>query len=221
MFNDFDLHYYRHWLSAEQAPAWIKTAVPQLEAKPGAFNCSDCFMVRPHGLTRDLGPFDPSIKCCTYHPFLPNFTIGALLIEVEEGGLDRDLLNRYLMDSRLTPIGAFSLRDATSICETGKKSHDQCSFLKAGQCTIHSFRPSTCATYVCRSNYGETGLRSWRKFEERLAKFEWSMAHEVAFETGFTKQDLEITYDSIEDSANDYRRAYKVAQLTSVRDWDE
>lgn len=219
MFSAFDRHYYRHWLATEHAPTWIKEAIPQSE--PVAFDCANCFMVKPNGLTRDLGPFDPSVKCCTFHPFLPNFTVGALLIEVDEGRLNSDSLKRYLTESRLTAIGAFSRREPTSICETGKKSHEKCLFLKAGQCSIHSFRPSTCSAYVCRSNYGETGLRSWRKFEERLAKFEWSMAHEAAFEIGFTKKDLEFTYQSIEAASVDYRRAYKVAQLTSVLDWDE
>jgi Fe-S-cluster containining protein len=221
MFNGFSFHYYRHWLSANHAPTWIKEAIPQSESNPGAFNCADCFMVKPHGLTRDLGPFDPALKCCTYHPFLPNFTVGALLIEADAGRLFPELLERYLMESRLTPIGAFSLRDATSVCETGKRSHDQCSFLKEGRCSIHSFRPSTCATYICRSNYGDAGLRAWRTFEERLAKFEWSLAHEAAFEIGYTKNELENAYPSIEAATVDYRSAYKVAQLTSVLDWDE
>lgn len=224
MFSDFNRHLYRHWLARDGAPPWIVEAIPQPETAKTPiepFNCSQCFMIQPKGLTRDLGPFDGQLKCCTYHPYLPNFTLGALAIEVDEGRLSAEILDRYLTESRLTVLGAFSLKSSTSICETGKHLADRCPFLDRGRCSIHGFRPSTCSTYVCRSNHGEHGLRSWRTFEARLAKFEWSMAHETAFEIGFTKQELEKTYDSLKDAVLDYRRAFKVAQLTSVGDWDE
>ncbi len=219
MFSDFHRHFYRHWLAADQAPSWVRNSIPNAETN--AFNCGRCFMTKPSGLTRDLGPFDPQLKCCTYHPFLPNFSLGALSVEVEAGRLSSDMMSNYLMESRLTVLGAFSRKVATSICETGKKVSDKCPFLNSGQCSIHGYRPSTCSTYVCRSNDGEPGLRSWRTFEQRLAKFEWSMAHEVAFEIGFTKQELHTAYATSEEALIDYRRAYKVALLTSVRDWDE
>ena len=28
---------------------------------------------------RDVGPFDSQLKCCTYNPFLPNFTVAKLI----------------------------------------------------------------------------------------------------------------------------------------------
>lgn len=221
MFAEFHRHFYRHWLASERAPAWVKVVIPEPETTDESFNCGRCFMIRPKGLTRDLGPFDAELKCCTFHPFLPNFTVGALSLEVDEGRLSPESFNQFLNESRLTVIGAFSLKAATSICETGKKPSDRCPFLANGRCSIHAFRPSTCSSYVCRSKNGEAGIRSWRIFEERLAKFEWSMAHEAAYEIGFTKRELDITYASREDAVSDYRRTLGVARLTSVSDWDE
>lgn len=220
MFADFSRHFYRHWLTPNGAPNWLTRAIPTGEATP-AFDCGNCFMTKPRGLTRDLGPFEAELKCCTYHPFLPNFTLGALMVEVDEGRLLAETLDLYLKDSRLTVLGAFSLRSSTSVCETGKNFSDKCPFLKSGRCSIHGFRPSTCSTYVCRSNTGEAGLKAWRTFERQLAKFEWSLANDVAFEIGYTKDELDATYSSYEDIKTVYARAYKAAQLTSVRDWDE
>jgi Fe-S-cluster containining protein len=220
MFADFPRHFYRHWLKAERAPDWLTSAIPKAEATD-PFDCGKCFMTKPAGLTRDLGPFEPELKCCTYHPFLPNFTLGALAVEVNEGRLSSETFDHYLKASRLTVLGAFSGRSATSVCETGKNRSEKCPFLKGGQCSVHGFRPSTCSTYVCRSNAGEAGLKSWRTFERQLAKFEWSLAHEAAFEIGFTKDELETVYSSTDDAKAVYARALKAAQLTSVRDWDE
>ncbi len=166
----------------------------------------------PRGLTRDLGPFLSDVKCCTFHPFLPSFTLGALLLEVEEGRLGSSVFETYLRASRLDPLGAHSVRKPTSVCETGKRVADRCPFSAEGRCGIHAFRPSTCAAYVCRSSLGARGHLMWRKWESRLAEFEWTLAHEVAFEQGYTLDDIRDVFANQQEAEKFYRRSYEIAR---------
>ena len=39
--------------------------------------CDVCAMARPKNRTKVH--YQPDLKCCTFHPFLPNFLVGAIL----------------------------------------------------------------------------------------------------------------------------------------------
>lgn len=207
--------FYEIWLASEACQRWF--AGLRLPNEDGAFLCSNCTMShRPRGLTRDLGPFHPDIKCCTFHPYLPSFTVGALFVEVDEARLERQTLWTYLEQSRLDSIGAHSVKNTTSICETGKRFEDRCVFYQKGRCGIHGFRPSTCAAYVCRSNAGREGLQAWRRWESRFAEFEWSLAHEVAFDLGFTLDDVRERFKNLVDAEGFYRKSYEIARTIDI-----
>lgn len=199
--------FYSHWLKANS----FEAETPNEE---GAFNCGSCFMLKPKGLTRDLGPFRSHLKCCTYSPFLPSYSIGALLVS------ETPSLAGFLKGSKLTPWGAVPrVRQGTSICETGRHDTDVCSFLSVkGDCTIHSHRPAVCASYVCRSHDGADGLRQWREFESRLATWENTLATLVALEAGFTLDDQSYEFESLDEALTFYRRAYKLALEISPDD---
>jgi Fe-S-cluster containining protein len=171
-------------------------------------------MLKPKGLTRDLGPFRRDLKCCTFQPVLPSFTLGALLIERPAR------LHEYLMGARLTPLGAFPRKDRpTSICETGRHEEDRCPFLSRDEnpvCGIHDHRPSTCAAYVCSSVSGASGLRAWSEWERKLAEFEMTLAHLVAFDLGYTLDDVGCEFKTLDEAVQFYERAFAQAKLTSV-----
>lgn len=191
--------FYRHWLKAEGPPP---------EA-PGLFDCDNCFMVKPYGLTRDLGPFKPHLKCCTFQPFLPSFTLGHL---IAESAIDPGILHRFFEKSRLSPLGAFPRSPGTSICETGKNDSDSCPFLSSeARCTIREFRPSTCAGYVCRSKDGANGFKKWAMWEERHKKFEWTLSHLAAFDLGRTMEDVDLEFSDRDSAKAFYIRACEAA----------
>ena len=213
--SDARPQFYRRWLG-DLFPAPI-------EFDP--VDCLNCHMVRPRGLTRDLGPFKASLKCCTFQPFLPSFTIGALLREVqnEESSKSlRDALEVFLTKSRLTRLGAIPRQGATSICETGKHENDRCPFLSKTEnavCTIRDHRPSTCAGYVCRSGEASRGFQAWEKWEREISKFESTLAHLAAFDLGWTMEEMDLEFISLEDAKAFYRRSYERARNFSARDF--
>ena len=208
--------FYRHWLGD------LLPAPPEVDP----VNCLNCHMVRPRGLTRDLGPFKASLKCCTFQPYLPAFTIGALLQIAQTESADvksRALafsLDRLLSGSRLTLLGAAPRKGATSVCETGKHVEDACPFLSKDEnsvCTIRDYRPSTCAGYVCRSTRGLSGLKKWSEWEVEVSKFEATVVHLSAFELGYTIEEMDVEFSSVQAAREYYLASFeRASQLTSA-----
>lgn len=147
--------------------------------------CETCAMVKPTGLTRDAGPFANDLKCCTYFPFLPNFSIGACLNEELSGFKLR--LAAAEKSGLFLPHGLFATPEHESLVRSlGKKSFGirrelLCPFfdVSGNQCGIWAHRPGVCATYFCKSDRGQEGLDSWQMIEGFLNEFEWLLASEV------------------------------------------
>ncbi len=150
--------------------------------------------------------------------------MGALLSSEAPADVDLSALEGYLLRSRLTPLGAFPKSRGTSICETGRDDRAACGFLSKdglARCTIRDFRPSTCAGYVCRSLGGERGFVRWNAWEDEVRKFEWSLAHLVAFELGRTLDDVDCEFDSTTAAKSYFARAYQVALTIEMSTIDE
>lgn len=145
---------------------------------------------------RDAGPFKANLKCCTYEPFLPNFSIGRIL--KQETNLKR--LEEAIRKGRLTPLGL--LPGTSESQDFGRDDVIRCSFLSGGepaeaasgtavQCSIWQERPSVCRSYFCVSDRGADGQRRWKDAEEQGNRLEWTLAHEVAWDLGFTQTEIE------------------------------
>jgi Fe-S-cluster containining protein len=179
-------NFYGHWLK-------LSCDVPD----ESALDCRQCVMLKPPpGTKRDEGPFSEKLKCCTYFPFLPNFSIGAIL---EQGDASRhELLRKALHVGFLSPLGLFpTVSRQRSQAEIGKQGFGKepgllCPFFDSQrlQCGIWEFRPGVCQSYFCISREGQKGLDFWAKREEALNSFEWSLAHEVLWELGYTSDDV-------------------------------
>ena len=144
-------------------------------------------MARPDWPTdaRDEGPFEASLKCCTFEPFLPNFTIGRLLSD----GYDQARLSEAIGKGRLTPLGL--LPASRENRDFGRSHSARCTFLDdRAQCTIWMHRPSVCRSYFCVSNVGAEGQAKWKAAEHQGNELEWTIAHEVAWDLGFTQDEI-------------------------------
>lgn len=191
---------YIKWFRAE-----VLAELKQVEPESVRLDCAHCFMVAPHGRTRDLGPFRQELKCCTFTPYLPSYSLGELLARAELS----DVWDRYFRSVRLTPLGALPRVSGTSICEAGRHSSDRCTFLEKSEnpgCRIFDSRPSPCASYVCTGG-GDEFFKSWRRWGDALAIAEWELAHEVAFEAGYTFDDVTMEFSGTDEALAFYRRA--------------
>jgi Fe-S-cluster containining protein len=133
--------------------------------------------------TRGHWPFRPDLKCCTHFPFLPNFTVGELLLQQNPQVLSA------MSAGHVSPLGLAEsseyaqLRDSLGLEGFGRDERLRCPFLESNACSIWEYRPSVCSSYFCVSQQGQD---FWQKEDSRLRRFEWAMAHLVLWKSGFT-----------------------------------
>lgn len=159
--------------------------------------CDKCAMVRPQGLTRDPGPFEAHLKCCTYFPFVPNFGLGMMLREGGDAASVR--LKAAASQGLLLPLGLFASPERESLAKEagpdgfGRRADLLCPFFDtvAMGCSVWKNRPGVCATYFCKSDRGEDGLEFWSDVESYLNHFEWTLANAVLWRLGFTEEEAE------------------------------
>lgn len=135
----------------------------------------------PRG-ARDPGPFRADLKCCTYIPFLPNFTLGRL----DDGAWERVSASVEKGQAELTPLGLIPLVAAENF---GQDEAAKCPFLSAdptAHCTIWRDRPTVCRSYFCLSS----NQAFWQEQEERGNDLEWLTAHELLWSLGFTDDEV-------------------------------
>lgn len=170
--------------------------------------------------------FAPDLKCCTHFPYVPNFTLGALLQEKRAS----PQLNRALNEGHATPLGLFSSpnyerqKDRLGVEGFGRALELACPFLERGQCAIWEKRPGVCTSYFCQSQTPDF----WKENERRVSLFEWTMAHEILWRMGFTADEtrhmeelradgcIEKTwYEHRNDPLTLYRRTYELARAVT------
>ncbi|MCI0441607.1 hypothetical protein L0152_00130 [bacterium] len=165
---------------------WVGEILKQdIYSEPRA-TCDDCAMCTyVHPPASQDKYFKSNVKCCGYHPVLPNYLIGAIiadddptLSEVKEQFLQR------VIRSVITPHG-ISAAYMTSLYYIfkpfGQYEQALCPYYlnhSGGRCGIWKYRNSVCSTYFCKHERGAVGWQFWRQLsamltlaEKRLAQY--------------------------------------------------
>lgn len=175
--------------------SWLSPRLP-LAPQETLASCDRCAMVQPRGLTRDPGPFLNNLKCCTYFPYIPNFSLGALSLSQIHQALPRGIL---------LPVGLFPSPQEQLVIETlgghgfGQKKELLCPYFDSvkNQCSIWNYRPGVCTSYFCKSNYAQSGLDFWSDVEKYLNHFEWKLACQVFYKLGLSENELAYCQSAI------------------------
>lgn len=168
---------YERWVTG-----FLGSAVP---AEPEA-DCANCVMVPGRDGGRDPGRryFDPTTRCCTYLPELPNFLVGAIIADPDpsmaagrrsvEARLDRGVA--------VTPLGLGKPAPYTLLYDHGTDGFGTSRALRCphhlddGSCGIWPHRMSVCATWFCKHSRGAVGQRFWRALQALLSAVERELA---------------------------------------------
>ena len=147
--------------------------------------CSDCAMCAPsHVGEAEFPPegfFSPSTKCCTYHPALPNYAVGGLLLDTSEAGREgrRRIQDKIARRVGVTPFGVSAPPRLQFLIKHGKAGFGQatsliCPFLDREQraCTVWAHREAECATWFCKHNNGFDGRAFWIALRDYLFEVE-------------------------------------------------
>jgi hypothetical protein len=193
-----------------------RAAVPETRA-----TCSDCAMCPKGGAASGGIFFKPDLKCCTYHPTLPNFLVGAILsdasAEITEG--KRRIRERIARRIGVTPQWIAPPRKQRVLLEAARGSSFGRSkallcpyFDERGLCTIWRHRESVCSTFFCKHDTGAVGDAFWMANKNFLGHVEARLARHAAQSvcSDVTEPNvprLRLTIEDLEDqppNADDY-----------------
>jgi len=182
---------YRHLL-----PVFFDAPWP---SEPHA-TCDRCTMLPPPGVAPESGRFfRPETKCCTYHPFLPNYAVGGLLgAEETRDSPGRESVKRRLAErDGVVPAGirasARYLRSYQALGDMGTEIALRCPYYDepTGGCTVWRFREAACTTWFCKLRYGRDGLAFWSSLRGYLHALERVLARHGLRELGFSDDQVQ------------------------------
>jgi hypothetical protein len=187
---------------------WMADLLPDpVVGEPGA-TCSDCAMVAlPKALlaASELA-FEPTTKCCTFLPSLPNFQVGLALAEVDSPGRATVIQRLHARDA-VTPLGlgrsaAFSDSYAANPSWFGRNPQIKCPhYLADGRCGVWKFREATCATWFCKHDRGVVSKKFWRALQRLLSRIEDELSYWCTQQLGADTELVRQIYEGGEGGA--------------------
>jgi hypothetical protein len=177
--------------SAESATLPTLTAKWMTELLGGAIpsetnaTCSDCAMCQgsERAVTVQAKMFQPDVKCCSFMPHLPNFSVGGILADNSPEAARGRASVELRIDNQIgvTPFGidatpvynvlyANGKVDGFGLSRTLRCPHyiDE----SGGLCGIWRYRNSVCSTYYCKFVRGAIGQHFWNRLHQLLAAVE-------------------------------------------------
>jgi len=157
--------------------------------------CADCAMLERPGAVAPVDGrsrfFRPDTKCCTFHPRLPNYLVGAMLTTDDPALAEGRRRMTARVASRvgvtpewLQPPRTFSVLYENARGAFGRARGLRCPFYeeRGGGCTIWAHREAVCSTYYCKYSAGEDGRRFWKQVKELVSLAEVQLARAALLE---------------------------------------
>ncbi len=135
--------------------------------------CESCAMCnKTEGAIPSSILFRPDVKCCSYHPKLPSFLIGAILAEGGEGArrIDAKIARRVGVTPQWisAPQKFLVLYEGARESSFGRSTALICPYFEQGRCTVWKNREAVCATYFCKYEQGAVGKAFWTNMRAYL-----------------------------------------------------
>jgi len=140
--------------------------------------------------------YAPHLKCCTYHPFLPNYIVGAILSEDQQELKGAQQVLRSKMDrcEYALPLGMVAPLplqvEYNNYRDLGFGLHEDwlCPYFdrEHHRCGIWRWRGAVCTGFYCASSYGSSGLEFWKSLENYISFIEMSLMEEALNQMNFS-----------------------------------
>lgn len=171
----------------------------KLDVTENRATCDSCLRARDR---RFAYTYKPDLKCCTFHPYLPNYAVGALLEQGETPELSTPgilrLREKIAGREFAFPIGvmapfdyqfAFLSKDEEQF---GNDRNLLCPYFDGARnrCSIWQYRGVVCTSFYCRSDYGQSGQKFWAVLSDYLSYVEMALAEECLVQLDFSPRDL-------------------------------
>jgi hypothetical protein len=160
-----------------------------------AATCRNCAMLeKTDSLSHAPKFFSARTKCCTHHPEIPSYLVGAIISSTDpdhETGRRR-MIKRISDKTSITPLGVLRpkkfnlLIKNSSLDYFGRSEKLLCPFYESsGLCTLSTYWDAVCSTWFCKHNSGEEGMRFWRALRKYLENLERILARYLLLKMDF------------------------------------
>ncbi|MFN7926965.1 MAG: hypothetical protein U0Y68_03310 [Blastocatellia bacterium] len=166
--------------------AWMREALTAALPTETAAPCDNCAMLPTAGEAAHHTTtfFNPSTKCCTYLPGLPNFLVGRALADQRTATGRASVVARLQEKIAVTPFGLGMSRKFVTLYSQGTNVFGQSQSLRCphylaeenGNCGVWRHRNATCATWFCKHERGARGDQFWQALLQLLASVEQHLA---------------------------------------------
>lgn len=181
-------------LYAPLFPEFFRGEVP-VEEKATCGDCAMCEGKRQNDWVQPVDGvshyFRAETKCCTYHPRLPNYLVGAILSDTRPELAEGRARMGERIDARqgttpqwLRPSAKYNLLYKSARNAFGRSESLLCPFYerKEGNCTIWPFREAVCSTFFCKYVAGEDGRGFWMSLKTYLTLVEIQLSRWTTFQ---------------------------------------
>jgi hypothetical protein len=159
---------------------WMKELLSAPIATEKRATCDDCAMLADKG---ESPSFDPRVKCCTFYPELPNYTVGAIISDSKSYG-QVEVSKRFKSGVGLTPLGMARpviyqvlVQKSTQGDAFGRAISLKCPFVTPDmRCGIWAYREATCFFYHCKFDRGKKGAHLWQTLRTMFVEIEQQLA---------------------------------------------
>ena len=174
---------------------FISSKVLSVNATETKATCSDCLRAKDK---RFAYTYKSNLKCCTFHPFLPNYAVGGLLLQTEKTVGIEKIENKIKTREFCLPLGILAPYDyqlkflSKDETDFGNRADLLCPYFdkNQNQCSIWMYRGVVCTSFYCRSDYGQNGLKFWAVFSDYLSYVEMALAEECLVQLDFSPRDM-------------------------------
>ncbi len=164
-------------------------------------NCDNCSMSRPQN--RAKVHYRADLKCCTFHPLVPNYMVGSILLDSEAVRAQEILKDKITRREYSLPIGMvapvryqveFNNRKENDF---GQREDWLCPYFNRENqnCNIWKHRGVVCATFFCKSSYGKVGLKFWDNLSTYLWYVETALLEEALTMLDFSPRQVMTLLD--------------------------
>ncbi|MFN7905498.1 MAG: hypothetical protein ACK5P5_09975 [Pseudobdellovibrionaceae bacterium] len=208
-------------------PSLYQTILPQeilnLAIKETTANCNNCVMAKENVSSKEIHikksspsmkpqfrnlktEYKSNLKCCTFHPFFPNYIVGAILADQNKKNEfgKTEIKRRIQSKNEILPLGIAAPRNyqldfLKNPSKFGQKENLLCPFFdsKSNQCGFWIYRGSVCTSFFCASDHS-WGFKFWDELVSYLSLVEISLAELALEKMGFSGRDGMLGFDLID-----------------------
>lgn len=195
-------------LGPHRVPEIWRYMLPTLEFKRFPSECGSTCSACPKVAEEN---FHPDIRCCSYHPRIPNVLLGFALEDPETAPLIEKVIGEGLTipeGLQSTPV-EFQSSARQSAAPRGSGANEVvCHFLDAAnrRCGIYNYRNSVCATFFCKFDR-PNGEEFWQSLQDLAGQCEAALSQWAIAKAGL---DIDAYFARLDSLAADMPRLAKL-----------